>query len=85
MHCEQRSPPPTPPTYLIQRKRRVPRHSKVSIEREVRHILGRLAHIATRADLAQRLADEQDAVDKQAVGGALDLEVAEEGVCAEEG
>lgn len=36
------------------------------------------------ADLAEALADEEDAVDEQAVGGALDLEVAEEGVGAEE-
>jgi hypothetical protein len=42
-----------------------------------------LAH--ARLDLAEDLAHVQDAVDHDAVGGPLDLEVAEKGVCAEQG
>lgn len=38
-----------------------------------------------RLDLSQYLANVQDAVDEDAVGGSLDLEVAEECVGAEEG
>jgi len=38
-----------------------------------------------RLDLAQHLADVQDAIDEHAVGWALNFEVAEEGVCTEEG
>lgn len=48
------------------------------------HLLGvPFAH--ARLDDAQGLADEEDAIDEDAVGGALDLKVAEEGVGAEEG
>jgi hypothetical protein len=36
-------------------------------------------------DLAQDLAHEQDAINEHAIGGTLDLEVAEESVCAEKG
>jgi hypothetical protein len=36
------------------------------------------------SNLAQTLAHPQDAIDQQAIGRALDLEVAEEGVCAEQ-
>lgn len=39
----------------------------------------------TGFDPAQAIRDEEDAVDEDTVGGALDLEVAEEGVGAEEG
>jgi hypothetical protein len=42
-----------------------------------------LAH--ARLDLAEDLAHVQDAVNHDAVGGPLDLEVAEKGVCAEQG
>jgi hypothetical protein len=40
------------------------------------------AHL--RPDLAQTLANPQNAIDQQPVGRALDLEVAEECVCAEQ-
>ena len=36
-------------------------------------------------DLAKDFAHKQDAIDHNTVGGTLDLEVAEEGVCAEKG
>lgn len=40
------------------------------------------AHV--RLDLDKAFANPQNSIDQQAVGGTLDLEVAEEGVCAEE-
>lgn len=52
---------------------------------DVMTYLLRLPRRHARLDLAQTLADEQDAVDEHAVGGALDLEVPEEGIGAEEG
>lgn len=45
----------------------------------------RLARGHARLDLAQTLADKEDPVDKHAVGGAVDLEVAEQDIGAEEG
>ena len=71
-------------TNLVQRPTRITRKSKVHVEREVHDILGRVAHPGIRSDLGQTVADEPDAVDEQPVGVALDLEVAEEGVGAEE-
>ena len=41
-----------------------------------------LPHITP--DLPQTLADEQDAVNQEPIGWALDLEVPEESICAEE-
>jgi hypothetical protein len=38
-----------------------------------------------RTDLGQAIADKPDSIDKQTVGGTLDLEVSEECVGAEEG
>lgn len=38
-----------------------------------------------RLDLAQYLADVQDAIDEHAVGWALDFEVTEEGIRTEQG
>jgi len=70
--------------YLIQRPRRVAGQGEVQIERQVLHLLGRLAQGRVWLDLGQAVRHEPDAVDQQAVGGALDLKVAEEGVCAEE-
>lgn len=72
------------PTYLIERECRITRHSKVGIQRQIHDILSRLPYIGGRANLAQRLAHKQDAIDEQTVCGALDLKVSEEGVCAEE-
>lgn len=57
----------------------------MGVERQVQHILLGLLGRRRRLDLAQAVAQEPDAVDEQAIGGALDLEVAEEGVGAEEG
>lgn len=37
-----------------------------------------------RLDLLQAVAEEPDAVDEEAVGWALDLKVAEKGVCSKE-
>lgn len=52
--------------------------------------LGSLTHLLSippsraRLNLAQQLAHEQNAIDEHAIGGSLDLEVAEEGVGAEQ-
>lgn len=72
-------------TYLVQRPRGVPGHGKVGVEGQVHDVLGGGARVGRRLDPAEALADEEDAVDEQAVGGALDLKVAEEGVGAEQG
>jgi hypothetical protein len=77
-------PIPRPLKRLIQRKPRLPRQAEL-LEREVRERLlcGTLIHV--RPDLGQAVGKEERAVDEQPVGGAVDLEVAEEGVGAEEG
>jgi hypothetical protein len=72
-------------THLIQRPGRIAGQRKVRVERDVHDVLGGIAHSRRRLDLGEAVADEPDAVDEQAVCGALDLEVAEEGVGAEEG
>lgn len=72
-------------THLVQRPARVAGNGKVEVQRQVQHILRRLLDRGRGLDLAEAVAEEPDAVDEQAVGGALDLEVAEEGVGAEEG
>lgn len=43
-----------------------------------------IPRIHLRLDLAQALANPKYSIDKKAVRGTLNLEVAEEGVCAEE-
>jgi hypothetical protein len=48
------------------------------------HLLG-LSPRHARLDLAKDFAHKQDAINHNAVGGTLDLEVAKEGVCAEKG
>lgn len=72
-------------SYLIQWEGRVTRNGEVGVERQVRDILGSRPYVGGGLDLGQAFGDEEDAVDEQAVGGTLDLEVAEEGVGAEEG
>lgn len=72
-------------TYLIKWEGRITRNGEVGIECQVRDILSSRPYVGRGLDLGQALGDEQDAVDEQAVGGTLDLEVAEEGVGAEEG
>lgn len=72
-------------SHLVEGKGRVARNGKVGVEGEVQDILGSIADTGAGLDLGQAVTDEPDAVDKQTVGGALDLEVAEEGVGAEEG
>jgi len=70
----------------VQREVRVARDRKV-VYRERIERLGRLdlAGRGTRgADLGKAVRDEENEDDEETVGGALDLEVAEEGVGAEE-
>lgn len=43
-----------------------------------------LAEQGGLCEFGETVGDVEDAVDQEAVGGALDLKVAEEGVCAEE-
>lgn len=71
--------------HLVQWPTWITRDGKVRVERQVRDILGGLPHVGGGFDFGEAVADEPDAVDEQAVGGALDLEVAEEGVGAEQG
>jgi hypothetical protein len=71
-------------TNLVQGETGITRDGKVEVQREVIHLLAGLAQSGIGLDPLQAVADEPDAVDEQAVGGALDLKVAEEGVCAEE-
>lgn len=70
--------------HLVQREAWVPGDGKVVVKREVLDILGRVAHSGGGLDLGEALAHKQDAVYQHPVGGALDLKVAEEGVCAKE-
>lgn len=70
---------------MVQGERGVTRDGEVEVEGGVEDVLGGVAEGVVGSDLAEALADEEDAVDEEAVGGALDLEVAEEGVGAEEG
>lgn len=72
-------------TYLVQGEARVAGDGEVEVEGGVHDLLGGVAEGVGGADAAEALADKEDAVDEQAVGGPLDLEVAEEGVGAEEG
>ena len=70
----------------IQREPRVPRDRKLVDRERVKQLL-RLdlaRHRARRAELREAVGDEEDEHDELAVRGALDLEVAEEGVGAEE-
>lgn len=72
-------------TYLVQGPARVTGDGKVRVEGQVRDILGGLPHVGGGLDLGQAVGHEPDAVHQEAIGVALDLEVAEEGVCPEEG
>lgn len=56
----------------------------MQVQREVHDILLGVADGGAGLDLGETVAEEPDAVDEQAVGGALDLKVAEEGVGAEQ-
>lgn len=68
---------------LVQREARLARQTEV-LEREVdQALLGGLG-VLRRFYSRQAVGEEEDAVDQVAVGGALDLEVAEEDVGAEE-
>ena len=58
--------------------------SKVQVQRQIHNILLCLLQRRMRPDLSQAIAHEPDSVHEQTIGGALDLEVAEEGVCAEQ-
>lgn len=60
-------------------------NGEVGVQGEVHQGLLGISPAHARLDGGQGLADEQDAINEHAVGGALDLEVAEEGVGAEEG
>lgn len=71
-------------TNLVQGKARIARNRKVEVQREVVDLLAGVAQAGIGLDALQAVADEPDAIHEQAVGGALDLKVAEEGVCAEE-
>lgn len=74
-----------PQTHLVQGPARVAGDGELQVEGQVHDILGGGPDVGGGLDLGQAVADEPDAVDEQAVGVALQLEVAEEGVCAEEG
>lgn len=57
----------------------------MQIQSKVHDLLLGIAPRGIGLDLGEAVAEEPDAVDEQAVGGALDLKVAEKGVGAEEG
>lgn len=66
----------------IQRKVRITRQRK-RIDRERIQVLRRLQlgwHGFRRPDLGETVRDEEDEDDEEAVGGAFDFKVAEEGV-----
>ena len=67
---------------LIQRKPRLPRYTEL-FQRTIDERLLSGPRVHVRFDFRQTIRNEQDAVDQHAVGGAFDLEVAEEGVGAE--
>lgn len=69
---------------LVQRECWVSGNGKVEIQSQIVDLLAGIAGIGIGLDLGQAVAHEPDSVDEQAVSGALDLKVAEEGVCAEE-
>ena len=71
---------------LVQREARLARQTEL-LERQVREELlrGGGVRAALGGELGEAVGQEEDAVDEQPVGGAFDLEVAEEGVGAEEG
>lgn len=71
-------------SYLVQRPCRVTGHGKVGVQRKVHDILGSGPNVGGGLDLAEALAHKEDAVYEQAVGVALDFEVAEEGVGPEQ-
>jgi hypothetical protein len=48
------------------------------------YLLG-LPGIHRRLDLAETLADEEGSINEHAIGGAIDLKVAEQDICSEEG
>lgn len=75
----------TAATHLVQGPARVAGDGELQVEGQVHDILGGGPDVGSGLDLGQAVADEPDAVDEQAIGVALQLEVAEEGVCAEEG
>ena len=71
---------------LVQRKARLARQTELlqtQIDEEL--LGGARIGVALRGEFCEAVGEEEDAVDEQPVGGALDLEVAEEGVGAEEG
>ena len=69
---------------LIQRKPRLTGYAEL-LQRAVdqRLLCGSRVHV--RLHFREAVGEEENAVDEHAVGGAFDLEVAEEGVGAEEG
>lgn len=72
-------------THLVQRPAWVARDGKLQVQGQIHDILGCGPDVGVGPDLGQAVADEPDAIDEQAVGIALQLKVAEECVCAEEG
>jgi hypothetical protein len=71
-------------SYLVQRKAWISGDSKVQIQRQVHDILLGVSRRGSGLHLLQAVAQEPDSIDEEAVRGALDLEVSEEGVGAEE-
>ena len=71
---------------LVQRKARLARQTELLQAQIHEELLGRArVGVALRGEFCEAVGEEEDAVDEQAVGGAFDLEVAEECVGAEEG
>jgi hypothetical protein len=70
---------------LVERECSVARNGKVCVESEVHDGLLGVSPGHLRLDLLDDFANEQDAVYQDTVGGAFDLEVAEEGVGTEQG
>ena len=68
----------------IQREACISRNRKIGVESHSHDSLLGIAPAHARPNLGQDLLHEQNAVDQDAVGGPLDLEIAEECVCAEE-
>ena len=71
---------------LVQRKPGLARQTELLQRQICQELLSRgCVGAALGGEFGQAIGEEEDAVDEEAVGGAFDLEVAEEGVGAEEG
>lgn len=72
-------------THLVQGKPGITRNREIQIEGQIHNILPGVAGTSIGLDLLQAIAHKPDAIDEKPVRRTLDLKVAKESICAEDG